>query len=676
MWYEINDGRLQMWKKEDNAVVEINPVPPPYFFIEKEKDPVMRYMASKRKISYTNIKTDLVTMEKKPVNRIEMFYPPQVSYMRQSLPIETYESDVPFERRVRIDKKWQTSDNYRTAFFDIETMTKDIDGYKNGQLLCISLVTDKKEIIISDKDEYTVCLEFLDKIRDIDLLVGYASDMFDVPQLKEKLKQYDLSFPRSIRTSDMYWMLKTSRQRMLPSWKLGDVSKTLIEEERIYHDQMIHDLSMEHIEARCMQDSILLQHLEDKFGLVSTSVAKAHISCLFPDQVDAVGRCIDTLMLQKAREDGYVLPNKSYKKGEKHSGAFVLQPPKPLFIYNNILILDVASLYPNIIIQYKISPDAEKNFYPSILTSLLEERLRWKREWQETKDDKAKVRQEALKVLLCAFYGVLNASGFRLLDSNLGDEVASRGRTIIQSLIDEVRRMGFEVVGGDTDSMFVKIEDMSVDSFPDLEEKLNRFVKKTHNVDLEVEASKLFESLYFPRKSMDTVASKKKYSGMVIWEKKRGVVDRNLEVVGLEYVRSDFPAFIRELQFRLIDMFLEKTDEDTITDFLYDYKKMLYGNVLSPEELALSKTITKLNYKVVPQHMKAAIKAAERGVPYRAGDKIQFVHTRGGVEPLPLLKNARIDYDYYWDSIVSVVDRTLGIDLSGNASLDSWTNGS
>jgi DNA polymerase elongation subunit (family B) len=106
------------------------------------------------------------------------------------------------------------------------------------------------------------------------------------------------------------------------------------------------------------------------------------------------------------------------------------------------------------------------------------------------------------------------------------------------------------------------------------------------------------------------------------------------------------------------------------------FREALFSGFITPEQLAISKTLTKPReeYKTIPQHVKAANKADLLGNHYEVGDKIQFLHVKGGVEPLHLgVKD--IDYAYYWDKVAApMITRTTGLAFKkGYHTLDSFT---
>jgi DNA polymerase elongation subunit (family B) len=71
--------------------------------------------------------------------------------------------------------------------------------------------------------------------------------------------------------------------------------------------------------------------------------------------------------------------------------------------------------------------------------------------------------------------------------------------------------------------------------------------------------------------------------------------------------------------------------------------------------------------KNLPQHVKAAIKLKEQGIPVSARDIIYFVKVTGkdGVKPVQLAKLSEIDTDKYMETVRSTFEQLLSaLDVS------------
>lgn len=143
---------------------------------------------------------------------------------------------------------------------------------------------------------------------------------------------------------------------------------------------------------------------------------------------EASGSQLDSLMIRSYLQDGYSLPRSSRK--EEFEGAISMGVPG---IYKNVRKVDVASLYPSIMLQYNIY-DKKKDPNRHMLTMLeyfRNERLANKKLAKETGDKYYDDMQNAQKIVINSMYGFLGA-GFLLFNYPEGAaEVTRYGRAIL-----------------------------------------------------------------------------------------------------------------------------------------------------------------------------------------------------------------------------------------------------
>jgi len=652
MWYDDNRGHgLSLVTFDEGRPRMILAPFHPYCFIEQDEARTLRkiyfnHLPNKQGIE----EVDLKTLEGKKVCKVVVQFPRQIKALRDHVPLRFYEADIPYVRRVMIDMDWRVPENYNIGYWDMEV------DEKTDKIVAISLVNGGNEECFMGEEE-EIINTFLSEARKCEMLVGYNSDQFDYPRLSQAVKglkgsAYLLNVLKFWRYFDLLQFLKSRLQRMLQSWSLQYVAQTFLGENRVHTDKRIHELSPKEIEERCVKDSVLLKMLDKELSLTEVAIALARISHIFPDETYLVSRCVDGVILKKARELGYVLPSKPEKtRKSTYEGAMVLCPSQPFKVYKNVVVLDFASLYPNIIVTYKISPDREKRLYPEALSNLLDTRLKLKEEWKRTGDPKLNALQQAYKLLLNASYGVLASPHFRVQRADLGAEVAKRGRELLQSVITELRERGYNVIYGDTDSVFVEAE------------QPEGVLKEILGQGFRVEVDKVFSRLYFPKRASDTSASKKRYAGLT--------TEGKLETVGMETVRSDYPQAARMLQRTLIELHLNETSKEHIEQVVRDFKTVLFSGLLDVDSLTIYKTYTRENYKVKTPHSVVVSSLREKGVNVMVGDKVGFVYTASG--PRPAEDGVVPDYKYYWHHIFEpMIERTVGLTLREDESLDGF----
>lgn len=143
---------------------------------------------------------------------------------------------------------------------------------------------------------------------------------------------------------------------------------------------------------------------------------------------EASGSQLDSLMIRSYLQDGKSQPKTSSKV--EFEGAISMGVPG---IYENVRKVDVASLYPSIMLQYDIydkEKDPEKNML-YMLKYFRDERLVNKKLAKETNDRYYDDMQGAQKIMINSMYGFLGA-GFLLYNFPFGaSEVTRHGREIL-----------------------------------------------------------------------------------------------------------------------------------------------------------------------------------------------------------------------------------------------------
>ncbi|MBT8146459.1 MAG: DNA polymerase II, partial [Gammaproteobacteria bacterium] len=393
----------------------------------------------------------------------------------------------------------------------------------------------------------------------------------------------------------------------------------------------------------------------------------------------------DFLYLPRLHRAGYVAPALGQNKVANLSPGGYVMDSIPGF-YQHVIVLDFKSLYPSIIRTFHVDPlalveglveeDPIEGFdggafsRSSYLLPELIENL-----WQARDRAKAtgnKVLSQAIKIIMNSFYGVLGTTGCRFFDPRLVSSITRRGHQIIKESKDFIEQRGYQVIYGDTDSVFVLTgatdADAVADIGQDLASRLNSWwIEKLQSelqVDscLEIEFETHFHKFLMPTIRGAETGSKKRYAGLV----KTGPDDQEFELIfkGLEAVRSDWSPLARRFQKQLYELiFLDQPYENYI---LLTVLALEQGD--RDQELVLRRRLRrKLDdyVKNVPPHVQAARKEVrirkERGLPplYEQGGWIEYLMTVNGPEPRRFLQSP-IDYEFYIErQITPIADSIL-----------------
>ncbi len=331
-------------------------------------------------------------------------------------------------------------------------------------------------------------------------------------------------------------------------------------------------------------------------------------------------------------------------------------------IYDYVIVCDFKSLYPSIMRTFNIDPlsyvepeeesehedlieapnGAKFTKETGIIPDLLEEL--WKRRNQAKEEDN-ELESYAIKVLMNSVFGVLANPNCRFYNFDMANAITHFGQKLIKLTAEEIRNEGYDVIYGDTDSIFI---DLKVDEYEksqelgkEIEDFLNDFFEEyvTENYDvesyIEMEFEKTYKRFFLPKIRTGKSGAKKKYAGEVI---KDG--ETEMEFVGLEIVRRDWTDLAKKFQEELIQKVFEKEDpHDYIRDFVEKLKEgelddlLVYKKGLrkAPDEYV----------KTTPPHVKAARKMDEIDT-----NIIHYVQTVDGPEPEGSIEHS-IDYDHY-----------------------------
>lgn len=145
--------------------------------------------------------------------------------------------------------------------------------------------------------------------------------------------------------------------------------------------------------------------------------------------------------------------------GQQHAGGYTEVFRKG--VLGPIVYADVESLYPSIMLSYKVCPKSDGlKVFPGVLGDLRELRLKAKAlAAEEKRKDNASLAanydamQGSFKILINAMYGYLGFSGGLFNDFDEADRVTSTGQSIARKMIREFESRGCRIIEVDTDGI-------------------------------------------------------------------------------------------------------------------------------------------------------------------------------------------------------------------------------
>lgn len=281
----------------------------------------------------------------------------------------------------------------------------------------------------------------------------------------------------------------------------------------------------------------------------------------------------------------------------KYKGAIVLEPVRGL--HPDVYLFDVTSLYPTMIIKYNLSPETvncsccknnpkakelyttellkdckhipkhgywicqrRTGLFSKILQDLTEKRIKYK-------DSGFEIESQAIKAIINSGYGVFGHPYFKYYDPRVAELVTAFGRHTLMVMKDIAGSLEFNILYGDTDSLFVN----NVNSLGDA----SKFISKCKSkLGVEVEHEKTFSKLI--------LIGKKHYVGILSDNDKEPIIK------GMEGIKSDRPEFIHRAFKQLVNDI--KYGNDPIQN-LKQALDELNNKSIAPELLAISLVLRK-----------------------------------------------------------------------------------
>jgi DNA polymerase-2 len=585
-----------------------------------------------------------------------------------------------------------------------------------------TLVADEKELMIT-------ALERIQEI-DPDILTGWNVIDFDLQVMQARAKKLNVPFVVGRTTNQTTLRLQSSFFRdssvhcegrivldgiqllkssfvKLDDYKLNTAAKHFLKDAKIIQDderfaiiERMYEKDPETFVAYNLKDSKLVYDILEVSHIFELTVQRSLLTGLHMDNVKASIASFDSLYLRELRVAGYVAPSTRPTDGPEGLGGYVMTS-KP-GIYANILVLDFKSLYPSVMRTFNIDPlsyqgtveelerkniditNKEKfiiapnnavfsnneGILPRILKTLWDEREKARKNGNE-------LARYAIKIQMNSMYGVLASQNSRFHIRAISNAITYFCQHFIKMTAKEIEKHGYEVIYGDTDSVFVNTKTDNIleanNIGKSLEEGMNVFLKQhiteTYACEsvLELEFEKQYTRFFIPKVRGGEEGAKKRYAGLKISNIGTEKQSVQLDFTGLEFVRRDWTSVAKEFQLTLLDLiFADKDVKNFITQFVTDLKAGKYDELLMYRK-SLRKNIDAYT-KTTPPHVKAA-----RLLDKIEGSVITYVMTLDGPQPIEKITSP-LDYDHYIEKqIKPIADSIL---LLQETSFDEIMQGS
>lgn len=200
---------------------------------------------------------------------------------------------------------------------------------------------------------------------------------------------------------------------------------------QIRHKYMIPE-EFQKIKEYCVDDGddalALYDLMMGPFFYMTQSIPKSFQEVL----VSASGSQINSILMRAYLQDRHSLPKAS--PAEDFEGAISFAIPG---IYRNVFKIDVTSLYPSIMRQYRVYDESKDPhaYFLQMTEFFLSERLKNKKLYKETKDSYYDDMQAAQKIFANSLYGFMGASGLCFNSPKNAALVTEKGREVLSLTI-------------------------------------------------------------------------------------------------------------------------------------------------------------------------------------------------------------------------------------------------
>ena len=547
------------------------------------------------------------------------------------------------------------------------------------------------------------------KENDIEVILGYNSTVFDLPYLKARADANGLEFsigrdgsPFRVRRQgirdvaeitgrihvDLYPLVrfmgfigafKISKYTLENAYEeLTGKKKLMVKKLEIWKmwddKKLVGDLAdYSRFDSQAtMEIGKILLPLEIEMGRLTRLP-------LFDVSAATAGQLVESLLMHKSFEHRAIIPNKpddalaQERELGPIKGAFVKLPQPG--IYENMVVFDFRGLYPSIITSHNIDPftlnppksvpDSEcfisptgsrflkkpRGLMPIVLDELIKTRGEMKNRLKKVEKDTMEyemlfARVQSMKILANSYYGYLAYPRSRWYSRECGESVTAWGRHFIQDTIDKAEKAGFEVLYGDTDSIFLLMGKKS-------KEDALAFMKKINNElpgDMELELEGFYPRGVFVTKKVgaEGKGAKKKYA--LIGE------DGRIKIRGFELVRRDWSNIAKTTQRKVLEAILKHGSKEMAVKIVKDVIERLKGGLVPLEDLTIYTQMRKDpgKYDIKSPELSAAQKAIAAGMHLERGSMIGYVITKKGntISEKACVVEMAHDYDanYYIDN--------------------------
>ena len=345
-----------------------------------------------------------------------------------------------------------------------------------------------------------------------------------------------------------------------------------------------------------------------------------------------------------------------------------------------VVTLDFKSMYPSIIIARNLcfttlspdgttvapsgarflAPSVRRGIIPEILAELLADRDRFRAQGRSAPTPELAEYydglQNAVKILMNSFYGVLASSFYRFTNKEIGAAITAFAREAITSIIRELEADGFEVVYSDTDSVFVRSPVATLEGARAFGESV---AKRFSREGVTFEFQSVYETFF-------SHGVKKRYVGRTVWPREE------LIIRGYETRRTDAFDFQSEALLQVFDLVL-RGDTDAAVRRSRELVQTVRNRAVPVERLVIARTVRaeneyNLSTRDALPFLRIYRRLREEGYDVIPGMRVAWIVTDSRKSPQEIEPwvegrpfTQQPDWEYYADRVAQTLARVTEV---------------